>query len=91
MSDNSELRDVEDNEAVQAVVDRVLSYQAGAPVETVRKELEDGLSSIEESRSEEWLGRAGRGDQPRGPRPVLTRPREAGAGWPDGHRDPAPA
>lgn len=55
MSDNSELRDVEDNEAVQAVVDRVLSYQAGAPVETVRKELEDGLSSIGESRSEEWL------------------------------------
>jgi hypothetical protein len=55
MSDNSELRDVEDNEAVQAVVDRVLSYQAGAPVETVRKELEDGLSSIEESRPEEWL------------------------------------
>jgi hypothetical protein len=55
MSDNSELRDVEDNEAVQAVVDRVLSYQAGAPAETVRKELEDGLSSIGESRSEDWL------------------------------------
>jgi vacuolar-type H+-ATPase subunit C/Vma6 len=55
MSDNSELRDIEDNEAVQAVVDRVLSYQVGAPVETVRKELEDGLTSIGESRSEAWL------------------------------------
>ena len=54
-SDNSELRDVGDNEAVQAVVDRVLSYQVGAPVETVRKELEDGLTSIGESRSEEWV------------------------------------
>ncbi len=55
MSDNSELRFVVDNEGVLAVVDRVLSYQAGAPAETVRKELEDGLSAIEESRSEEWL------------------------------------
>ena len=36
MSDNSELRNEDDNEAVQAVVDRVLSYQGGAPVDTVR-------------------------------------------------------
>jgi hypothetical protein len=36
MSDNSDLRDEpEANEAVQAVVDRVLSYQAGAPIETM--------------------------------------------------------
>lgn len=55
MSDNSELRNEEDNEAVQAVVDRVLSYQAGAPAETVRKELQDGLSRIGETRSEDWL------------------------------------
>ena len=55
MTDNSELRHEEDNEAVQAVVDRVLSYQAGAPAETVRAELESGLSDIGETRSEEWL------------------------------------
>jgi hypothetical protein len=57
MSDNSELRNEEDNEAVQAVLDRVLSYQVGAPPQTVRKELEDGLASIGESRSQEWLDR----------------------------------
>jgi hypothetical protein len=55
MSDNSELRNEEDNEAVQAVVDRVLSYQAGAPVDTVRTELESGLSEIGETRDEDWL------------------------------------
>jgi hypothetical protein len=55
MSDNSELRNEDDNEAVQAVVDRVLSYQPGAPVDTVRQELDRGLSEIGESRSEEWL------------------------------------
>jgi hypothetical protein len=55
MSDNTELRNEEDNEAVQAVVDRVLSYQGGAPEDTVRAELEKGLSEIGESRSEEWL------------------------------------
>jgi len=55
MSDNSELRHEEDNEAVQAVLDRVLSWQAGAPVETVRGELEDGLAKVGESRSEDWL------------------------------------
>ena len=55
MSDNSDLRTEEDNEAVQAVVDRVLSYQSGAPADTVRGELEKGLSEIGETRSEEWL------------------------------------
>jgi hypothetical protein len=55
MTDNSELRHEEDNEAVQAVVDRVLSWQEGAPAETVREELGKGLSEIGETRSEEWL------------------------------------
>ncbi len=56
MSDNSELRnDSRANDAVQAVVDRVLSWQAGAPVETVRKELQDGLSDVGESMPEDWL------------------------------------
>jgi hypothetical protein len=55
MSDNRDLRHAEDNEAVQAVLDRVLSWQEGAPVETVREELQRGLSQIGETRSEEWL------------------------------------
>ncbi|HET9829215.1 MAG TPA: hypothetical protein VFQ11_11975 [Nocardioidaceae bacterium] len=55
MSDNTELRHEEDNEAVQAVLDRVLSWQAGAPEDTVREELERGLSQIGETRPEAWL------------------------------------
>ena len=55
MSDNSDLRHEEDDEAVQAVVDRVLSYQAGAPMETVRQELVDGLSQVGVTRPDEWL------------------------------------
>lgn len=56
MSDPSELRhDDEANEAVQAVVDRVLSYQAGAPVETVTEELRSGLREIEADMPEEWV------------------------------------
>lgn len=55
MTDNSELRREEDNEVVQAVVDRVLSWQAGAPEDTVRQELEDGLAKVGETRSEAWL------------------------------------
>ena len=55
MTDNTELRNEEDDEAVQAVVDRVLSYQAGAPDATVRAELEAGLSAIGAERSEQWL------------------------------------
>jgi hypothetical protein len=57
-SDNSELRNEEpDNEAVQAVVDRVLSYHGGSPAETVRSQLEQGLTDIGESRDEAWLDR----------------------------------
>jgi hypothetical protein len=56
MSDNSDLRDdPAANEAVQAVVDRVLSWQAGAPVDTVREELEEGLGEVGETMPEEWL------------------------------------
>lgn len=55
MSDNTDLRNDDDNEAVQAVLDRVLSYQGGAPADTVRTELESGLSQIGESRSDDWL------------------------------------
>jgi hypothetical protein len=54
-NDNSDLRHEEDNEAVQAVIDRVLSWQGGAPQETVRQELEAGLQEIGESRDEQWL------------------------------------
>ena len=53
--DNTALRNEDDNEAVQAVVDRVLSYQAGAPADTVRTELEHGLAEIGEDRPDEWL------------------------------------
>ena len=53
--DNTQLRNEDDNEAIQAVVDRVLSYQAGAPADTVRTDLEDGLKQIGESRPDEWL------------------------------------
>jgi hypothetical protein len=60
MSDNSELRHEDDNEAVQAVVDRVLSWQAGAPEATVREELEKGLQKVGETRPEEWLARNAR-------------------------------
>jgi hypothetical protein len=55
MSDNSDLRHEDDDEAVQAVVDRVLSYQAGAPTDTVRQELVEGLTRIGEERSEDWI------------------------------------
>lgn len=55
MTDNSDIRHEEDNEAVQGVLDRVLSYQAGAPVETVKAELRSGLDEVGESRSEEWF------------------------------------
>jgi hypothetical protein len=55
MSDNSDLRNDAPNEAVQAVVDRVLSWQAGAPVETVRSELENGLAAVGETMDEQWL------------------------------------
>jgi hypothetical protein len=57
MTDNSELRHEENNEAVQAVVDRVLSWQAGAPADTIREELASGLAQIGETKPEEWLAR----------------------------------
>ncbi len=56
MSDNSDLRDDDRaDEAVQAVVDRVLSWQAGAPEETVREELEKGLQEIGADMPEDWV------------------------------------
>ena len=55
MSDASEIRHDEEDEAVQAVLDRVLSYQGGAPVETVRAELAAGLDQVGAERSEEWV------------------------------------
>jgi len=55
-NDNSDLRhDNDANEAVQAVEDRVLSWQAGAPVETVRDELRKGLDDAGESMPDSWL------------------------------------
>ncbi len=56
MSDNNDLRDdPQANEAVQAVVDRVLSWQAGAPVETVLEELEAGLREVGADMPHEWV------------------------------------
>jgi len=56
VSDNSNLRhESEANEAVQAVVDRVLSYQGGAPADTVRAELVKGLSDVHEEMPQSWL------------------------------------
>ena len=57
MSDNSDLRhDDQADEAVQAVVDRVLSWQAGAPEETVLAELQAGLRDIGTDMPADWLG-----------------------------------
>jgi hypothetical protein len=56
MSDNSDLRnDDQTDEAVQAVVDRVLSWQAGAPEETVRDELQKGLAEIGADMPADWV------------------------------------
>jgi len=55
MTDNSELRNEESDEAVQAVVDRVLSYQAGAPTDEIRAELTRGLQEVGVSRDDSWL------------------------------------
>jgi hypothetical protein len=58
MSDNSDLRhDDQADEAVQAVVDRVLSWQAGAPEETVLEELQAGLREIGTDMPADWLAR----------------------------------
>lgn len=63
MTDNEELRhhaaqdDAEgtEAEAQQAVVDRVLSWQAGAPVETVREELRKAASEVGIEVDDAWL------------------------------------
>ena len=53
---NSDLRhDTEANPAVQAVEDRVLSWQAGAPVDTVRDELRKGLDDAGEDMPDTWV------------------------------------
>jgi hypothetical protein len=57
MSDNHDLRDDQPDEAVQAVVDRVLSWQAGAPEETVRDELQRGLGEIGADMPTDWVDR----------------------------------
>lgn len=58
MSDNSDLRDDDQaDEAVQAVVDRVLSWQAGAPPETVMEELQSGLREIGAQMPADWVAR----------------------------------
>jgi len=55
-NENTDLRhDSAANPAVQAVEDRVLSWQAGAPVETVREELRKGLADVGESMPGSWL------------------------------------
>jgi hypothetical protein len=56
MTDNNELRsDAAESEAVQGVVDRVLSWHPGAPIDTVRQELEDGLSKVGETMPDGWV------------------------------------
>lgn len=58
MSDNNDLRnDGQADEAVQAVVDRVLSWRAGAPAETAMAELQAGLSQVGTDMPAEWLAR----------------------------------
>lgn len=55
MTDSNEIRHQEDNEAVQGVVDRVQSWHAGAPADTVREHLQHGLDEAGESKDEDWL------------------------------------
>ena len=63
MTDNEELRnDAAENtaqgaeaEAQQAVVDRVLSWQEGAPVETVRAELQKAATEVGVDVDDAWL------------------------------------
>jgi len=51
MTDNEELRE----EAKQAVVDRVLSWQEGAPTETVREELRKAAAEVGVEVDDAWL------------------------------------
>jgi len=63
MTDNEELRnDAAENtahgaeaEAQQAVVDRVLSWQEGAPVETIREELRKAADEVGVAVDDTWL------------------------------------
>ena len=63
MTDNEDLRnDAADAtaegaqaEAQQAVVDRVLSWQEGAPVETVREELRKAAAEVGVDVDDAWL------------------------------------
>ena len=63
MTDNEELRnDAAESsaqgaraEAQQAVVDRVLSWQEGAPVETVREELRKAAAEVGVDVDDAWL------------------------------------
>lgn len=63
MTDNEELRNEAaggqaegaEAEALQAVVDRVLSWQEGAPVETVREELRKALSEAGLDADDAWV------------------------------------
>jgi hypothetical protein len=63
MTDNEELRnDAAEStaqgaeaEAQQAVVDRVLSWQEGAPTETVREELRKAADEVGVSVDDAWL------------------------------------
>ena len=59
--DNSELRhDDQADEATQAVVDRVLSWHAGAPEETVREELRKGLQEAGADMPDAWVEQTAR-------------------------------
>jgi hypothetical protein len=63
MSDNEELRNQAaeadatgtEAEAQQAVVDRVLSWQEGAPVDTVREELRKAAGEVGVAVDDAWL------------------------------------
>ncbi|GAB2758652.1 hypothetical protein [Nocardioides pakistanensis] len=63
MTDNEELRNEAaatgaqgaEAEAQQAVVDRVLSWQEGAPVETVREELHKAAAEVGVEVDDAWL------------------------------------
>ena len=68
MTDNEELRhDAPENdahgteaEAQQVVVDRVLSWQAGAPEETVREELHKAAAEVGVEVDEAWIAEKAR-------------------------------
>ncbi|HSJ19426.1 MAG TPA: hypothetical protein VK964_02530 [Nocardioidaceae bacterium] len=51
MTDNEEIR----NEAQQAVYERVLSWQEGAPVGTVKEELRKAAAEVDVEVDDAWL------------------------------------